>query len=88
MIQYMEPNLTSIKIQLSNLVQLGLSLQQEQILGLNPAIAVEIANVIMHLSMSSPTYPRMEEVGIGGDLQSFIVKCPSPGGNFPPQIPY
>ena len=35
--------------------------------------------------MSSPTYPRS---GRGGDLQSWIVKCPTPGDNASVQIPY
>ena len=38
----------------------------------------------MHLSMSSPTYPRS---GRRGDLQSWIVKCPTPGDNASVQIP-
>ena len=38
----------------------------------------------MHLSISSPTYPRL---GRGGDLQSWIIKCPTPGDNTSGQIP-
>jgi len=34
--------------------------------------------------MSSPTYPRS---GRGGELQSWIVKCPTPGDNASVQIP-
>ena len=31
---------------------------------------------------------RYARLGIGGDLQSWIVKCPTPGDNASVQIPY
>ena len=41
--------------------------------------------LLMHLSMSSPTYPRS---GRGGDLQMLDDKFPTPEDSFELQIPY